>query len=119
MKLSDCTTLDALILQLAAEGFSKIEDRRPTQEEVASHAVGLYAYIESSFPEHPGLIRQVDIWPQQIKDRGDAGFSASINEQRQITGWFSWESYAGQTKQLDPDSELIQVFRAIDNWLED
>ena len=118
MKLSDATTADQLIFQLSAEGFRKVEGR-PTAEEVTSQAVGLYTYCESRFPEHPELIRQVDIYPRQIKDRGDAGLSASIDASGRITGWFAWESYVGNVRKLEPDQEVIQVLRTIDKWLED
>jgi hypothetical protein len=117
MKLSDITTADALILNLAAQGYTKVLEDRDLSDQLKGHAVGLYSYGEYECPHCANKLRQVDIWPCGIGDCGSAGFSAVLNATLEIIEWFAFETYAGTVMPLNPDSELDRVVAAIDSWL--
>ena len=117
MKLSDITTADALMLQLSAQGYTKFfeDDDRP--ELLGKQKVGIFNYGEYPCDCCGTKLRQVNVWPCQINDRGDAGFSAVLNDSLEIIKWFAWENYGGDTMRLDPDSDLERVTAAINSWL--
>ena len=117
MKLSDIKTADALILQLSAQGYTKFfeDDDRP--ELLGKQKVGIFSYGEYQCDHCGTKLRQVNVWPCQINDRGDAGFSAVLNASQEIIEWFAFESYAGTATPLNPDSDLERVTAAINSWL--
>jgi len=117
MKLSEIKTADALILKLAAQGYTKLLEEQDIADQLKGQSVGLYSYGELECHHCFHKMRQVDVWPCEITDSGDAGFSAVLNRAGEIIEWFAFESYAGTVVPLDPDSELSQVTAAINSWL--
>ena len=117
MKLSEIKTADALILTLAAQGYTKSFQEQDIADQLKGQAAGLYTYGEHECPHCSHKMRQVDVWPCEITDRGDAGFTAVLNPEGVVIDWFAFEIYAGTTTTLDPDSELSDVTAAIDSWL--
>lgn len=105
------------MLQLAAQGYLKVIDDSNIDNQLESLGVSLYCFSEWECPNCSAKHQQVTAWPYGISDRGDAGFGAALNANGQIFEWFAFETYAGSTVALDPDSEMDQVVAAIDSWL--
>ena len=113
MRLSEITTVDALILQLAARGYRNFQ-RSPELD--LAEITGFYEYSEQECPSCRTQVRQLSIWPRAVTDRGEVGFAATIDEQGSIIAWFGFEQFAGSTLDLDGDCELDSICAALDAW---
>lgn len=119
MKLSDFQTADGLLVQLVGLGLKKIESEQELVVLKNLLLIGKGAFqcteltCEGCGTEH----RQVVIYSGEVRDAGDVGFAARIDESGGIRDWFAWESFGGTTLDLDPDLELFEVPKTINNWL--
>lgn len=117
MKLSEITTADELVLTLARQRYTKVSDRAEAEVLFERGVPGVYAFGEIWWPKVGKWIRQLDVMPQAADNSGFGGLSACLDAQGNITEWFSWESFAGTTYPVEPNTDLSAAITAVAHFL--
>lgn len=117
MRLSEITTADQLVLTLARQHFTKVSDRAEAEVLFERGVPGVYAFEEIWWPKVGNWIRQLDVMPQAADNSGFGGLSACLDAQGNITEWFSWESFAGTTYPVEPNTDLSAAINAVAHYL--
>jgi hypothetical protein len=117
VKLSEITTADQLVLTLARQRYTKVSDRAEAEVLFEQGVAGIYAFGEIWWPKLGNWIRQLDVMPQAAENSGFGGLSACLDAHGNITEWFTWESFAGTTVTVAPNTDLNSAIRAVAHFL--
>ena len=119
MKLSEITTADQLVLILARQRFIKVWGHAEAETLLHHGVPGVYIYDEIWWWESDQWTYQLDVMPQGAENSCFGGLSASLDALGNITEWFTWESFAGSTRPVEPDQDLNSVISFVADFLQE